>query len=97
MNKEFKKLLKGTLFSSLIPLIGISIFYFIRFTDYTFWEYIRLMDGQELMAPVISLSLIPNILLFFFFVNRNLYRQGQGVIFGMLLWGMVIIYFKFLD
>ena len=95
MNNQTKKLIRGAIFSLLVPLLGISIFYFAKFVDYSLADYISAMQRQKIMAPVISLSLIPNILLFFFFVNRNRFKEGQGVILGMFLWGAVIVYFKF--
>jgi len=95
MNNQTKNLFKGTLFGLLIPLIGLSIFYFSKFTDYSIAEYVTTLRQKSLMAPIISISLVPNILLFFFFVNRNRLKEGQGVIFSMLLWGVAIVYYKF--
>lgn len=95
MNNQTKKLLKGTLFGALVPLIGLSIFYFAKFTDSSIMDYISAMQRQKIMAPVISISLVPNILLFFFFINRNRFKEGQGVILSMFIWGAAIVYFKF--
>ena len=95
MNNQSKNLFKGTFFGLLIHFIGLSIFYFSKFTDYSLAEYVTTLRQKSLMAPIISISLVPNILLFFFFVNRNRLKEGQGVIFSMLLWGIAIVYYKF--
>lgn len=91
---ELRKLLTATLYAGLIPLIGLSIFYFIKFSDTNVSEYFKSLRDHGLIAPVISLSLLPNILLFFRYLNRNKYREGYGVIFALLLWGSVIVYYK---
>lgn len=97
MNKtELKKLLTGTLYAGLIPLFGLSVFYFIKFSSTDVTEYFKTLEAHGLIAPVISLSLLPNILLFFRYLNRNKYREGYGVIFALLLWGSVIVYYKIL-
>ena len=95
MNNQTKNLLKGTLYGALVPILGISVFYLYKFTDVSIFDYLRVMQHQKIMAPVISISLIPNILLFFFFINRNRFKEGQGVILSMFLWGALIVYFKF--
>lgn len=96
MRNQQIKIIRGAFLSLLVPLVGLTIFYFIRFTEHSLGEYIDALVLYNLIAPVISVSLVPNILLFFFFVNRDRYKEGQGVILAMLLWGLVIVYFKFL-
>lgn len=96
MNKQQIKIVRGTILSLLVPFVGLIIFYFIRFTEHSLSEYISSLITFNLIAPVISVSLVPNVLLFFFFVNRDRYKEGQGVILAMLLWGLMVVYFKFL-
>lgn len=91
---EYKKLFSAALYAALIPLIGLSIFYFIKFAGTNIFEYFKALRDHGLIAAVISLSLLPNILLFFRYLNRNKFRQGYGVILALLLWGGVIVYYK---
>ena len=96
MSNQPINMFKGTVISLMVPVIGLAIFYFVRFTEHSIAEYVDSLVSNNLIAAVISVSLVPNILLFFFFVNRNRFKEGQGVILAMLLWGMVIVYYKFL-
>ncbi|MBI1183633.1 hypothetical protein GC194_05150 [bacterium] len=96
MNKDLKNLITGTALGFFVPFVGLAVFYFIKFSSHSLGEYVSTMNSHHLMAPVISVSLVPNILLFFFYLNRNKFKQGQGVILSMLIWGVAVVYFKFL-
>ncbi|MBI3141420.1 MAG: hypothetical protein HYZ16_01185 [Bacteroidetes bacterium] len=95
MNNQAKLLVRGLLPAMSIPLLGIAGFYLYKFAGQDLSYFIQTLTSHSLMAPVISISLLPNVLLFFYYINRQRYKQGQGVIFALLLYGLAIVYFKF--
>lgn len=95
MNNQHKRLLKGTGIGTLIPFGGLLIFYLAKFTNVSIPDYISALQSGNILSAVISLCLIPNVILFFFYINRNRYKEGEGVILSMLIWGIAIFYFKF--
>lgn len=96
MTNNAKHFVRGLSIALIIPFFGISIWYLIKFTHMGYIDYLDMLERNNLVAPVISISLLPNLLLFYFFLNRERFKAGQGVIMAMLLWGLVIVYYKFL-
>ena len=94
MNKASKDILIGLIVAVILPLAGISVFYLYQYGDHPIQEYLGLLQANKLIAPVISVSLLPNLIGFYYFLRRDEYKRSQGVILGMLLWGVVIILFK---
>lgn len=95
MNNQSKQLVRGLIPALLIPLLGLTGFYLYKFAGQDLSYFLQTLISRSLMAPVISISLLPNVFLFFFFLNRHQYKQGQGVILSLLLYGVAIVYFKF--
>jgi|ERR1035437_66536 hypothetical protein len=52
-----------------------------------------LLTGRVLSA-VLSLCLIPNLGLFFLFINKEYYKTCRGMILSTLLYGFLIVYLK---
>jgi hypothetical protein len=59
-------------------------------------QYIERFQKLNRISSLISLSAIPNLLLFFLFIWKNRYRSARGVIFATLILAFVMLMFKFL-
>jgi hypothetical protein len=79
----------------ILPFISILIYWLWSFKYMKFYPqfFHFLMDGGVLSA-VLSLCLIPNLGLFFLFVNKEKYKTCRGIILTMLLYGFLILYLK---
>ena len=65
---------------------GVPISYFI---DKVFF------GNRTLVAPILSLSLLFNIIPFYFFINKQFYIAGRGILLSFFLYAIVIVYFRF--
>jgi cytochrome bd-type quinol oxidase subunit 2 len=59
-------------------------------------QYIERFQQLNRVSSLISLSAIPNLLLFFLFLWKNRYRSARGVIFATLILAFVMLIVKFL-
>ena len=93
------KLPIGLIVGLIGPLFGFLIYgiYYSFSHDITFSHFVNriFLGNRVLVAPIISLSLLFNILPFYFFINRQFYRAGRGILLSFFLYAIVIIYYRF--
>jgi hypothetical protein len=93
--KKFDKLSWGLIPSLLLPLVILLISWVVK-SDTGFFHFISQFQRMGMLSKMVSLSVIPNLLLFFIYIwtNRNL--SARGVVFGTMLWALVMLGLKFL-
>lgn len=93
--KKYNHFLLGALLGLLVPLFFLFCYWLwsFRFMDFVpaFFRYLLLM---KVLAPTLSLCVIPNLGLFFLFVNQERYKTGRGIIFSAIVYGILIMYLK---
>lgn len=78
------------------PIFGCLIFQMILFNQYTFIEFIKVVQHNSgMQSPLIAISLVFNLVFFFAALRKNWYRAAQGVIMAMFVYAPVIIYLKY--
>ncbi len=97
MKKKAKSgsLLHGIVAGMIVPAIFFMIIVLVRKTGESFPEYLSLIYQTGIIPKLISLCLIPNLLLFFYFIRSNRLKNARGVIFAMFIYGAVILIAKF--
>ncbi len=85
----------GLVFGMILPFLSTVGYWLWSFKYMKFIPqfFTFLMDGRVLSA-VLSLCLIPNLGMFFLFVNNEKYKTCRGIILTMLLYGFIILYLK---
>ncbi len=96
ISSRINKSITGFIAGILLPLIVLFILLMVKKNDYSLFEMISLNQQMGILSKMISLSLIPNLLLFFIFIWTNLLKAGRGVLMSMFLFGFVIIILKIL-
>jgi hypothetical protein len=92
---RYDKLLVGLLAGLLIPVIAFLVSWKITF-DGSLREYFYQFQTINRLSSLISLSAIPNLLLFFVFIWLDMYRGARGVIFATLILALLMVIIKFL-
>lgn len=90
-----QKNLVGTLIGALSPILVLPLTIFIlgRVQKYPFgflWE--KIFYDEMILSKFLSLSIIPNLLWFYFFLNRERYSLARGIIIGSALHLPFIVY-----
>lgn len=89
---------KGLLLGILVPILFIPIV-LVALTwiqDYYFtqlWTKFRYNNPYQI--KIITLSIISNLGLFYYFLNRERYNLAMGIILGSLVFAPYIVYIKF--
>jgi len=96
MNRKVKydQLVTGLLPGLVVPVFTFIIAWMIL-SEQDLMDYIESARRINRMSSLISLSALPNLLLFFVFIWMNMYRAARGVIFSTLILALVMLVFKF--
>jgi len=92
--KSFNSVGHGLIPGLLLPVASLLIFWAVRF-DGGFFEFLTQFQQLGMLSKVVSLSTIPNLLLFFLFLWFNRSFSARGVIFATLVVAFVMLVLKF--
>jgi hypothetical protein len=87
--------LTGFISGLFAPFIGFCIYYLISFHQMSFRSYVSRLTELGLVSGVISLSLIANLVVFFYFIRIKADNSARGVIGATFLYGLFIVILKY--
>ncbi len=96
MVNRYNNIRVGLVLGFLAPLLGFVIVYLVAFRGMSFMEYLEQFSYRNKLSSVISLSVVPNLLLFFIFIWLNYLYSARGVLASTLLFALIVIITKFL-
>ncbi|HLG33459.1 MAG TPA: hypothetical protein VI757_01150 [Bacteroidia bacterium] len=88
--------LTGFISGLVAPFIGLYVYYLLSFRYMSLRSFIMRITELGLLSGVISLSLIANLVLFFWFIRIKADNSSYGVIGATFIYGLIIVYLKFL-
>ncbi|MEX0987016.1 MAG: hypothetical protein WD052_06015 [Bacteroidales bacterium] len=93
--EKFDHLSMGLIAGILVPFITFMVASLILY-DGKFIDFIQQFKQMNRVSSLISLSAIPNLLLFFIGIWLSMYRAARGVIFATLILAFIMVIVKFL-
>ena len=99
MNKHWDKMVVGVI----IGLIGGIIGFVIYGSFYSFSHHVDLSDfvnriflgNKILRAPILSLSVLFNLLPFYILLNKKYYKGARGVMLSIFIYAIAIVHYRF--
>jgi hypothetical protein len=92
--KRFDTVLTGLIPGLLLPLATLLIIWTVRYEG-GLKDFLTSFQQLQMLSKVLSLSTIPNLLLFFLFIWTDRTFSARGVIFATLVVAMVMLVLKF--
>ena len=92
-----RQLLVGALVGILVPALIMVLIYAYKFSQKDFFAFLEQAIEKGVIAPIIALSLIGNLGLFFLFTSTNRLWAARGVMIATIIYGLLMLYFKFLS
>jgi len=92
--KRFNTVLAGLIPGLILPVITLLVLWVVRYEG-TLGEFLSSFQRMQMLSKVLSLSTIPNLLLFFLFIWTNRTYSARGVIFATLVVALVMLVLKF--
>jgi len=88
----------GLILGLLGPLIGLVVIYFIKFSSYTFFDFLDyFINDNKMITSVGSLSLLANIVLFTLYINTHRDSTAKGIFILTVVYGICILVLKILN
>lgn len=84
----------GLISGLIVPCLFIFLIYLGKFNQSAFKDFIDATIKEGVAAPIIALSLMGNLGLFFLFLRYDKLWAGRGVIISTLIFGMFMVYLK---
>lgn len=85
----------GTVAGIVLPFISLLIYHAFKFADISFGEFLASYQKIGVLTHVISLAVIPNLLLFFAFIQMNYLRGARGVLLATFLFAFAVLIMRF--
>jgi hypothetical protein len=92
---KYDRPLPGLIAAVLLPAIAFLVSWLIL-SDNTIGEYFSQFRMMNRLSGLISLSALPNLLLFFIFIWLNMNRAARGVIIATFILAFVMLIVKFI-
>ena len=92
--RKFDTMWAGFIPGLLLPIITFLIIGLVRYEG-SLESFARSFQAMGMLSKVVSLTALPNLLLFFIFIWTNRNFSARGVIFATLLVAMVMLILKF--
>ncbi|MCK5169889.1 MAG: hypothetical protein KAQ75_08415 [Bacteroidales bacterium] len=94
MQSKINNLKLGLILGILAPAITILLVYLIQFSGYDFQELLDFLVSTRAFTKIISLCVIPNLALFFIFLNKNYYYSARGILVATILFAIFVFITK---
>ncbi len=91
--RKFDTLLSGLIPGLVLPVLTMLGFWIIK-SDRSFVDFLKYFQEMKMLSKVVSLSAIPNLLLFFVFIWTNRNFAARGVIFATFLLAFIMVILK---
>lgn len=88
----------GILLALIVPLIVFIGIYFIRFSFYSFPDFLNVVKNENRLITFFGTwCMIANIALFTVYINTNRYQTAKGIFAVTLVYGVLILLLKVLN
>lgn len=91
--KRFNTIVTGLVPGLLLPVVTMVIIWLVRYEG-GFFRFLAVFQELGMLSKLLSLSVIPNLLLFFIFLWIDRPFSARGVIFATLILAFVMLLLK---
>ena len=88
---KYNRLIFGLIPGIIIPVITIFIFSLFKSGATDFVSYVEFVISISMLSNILSLCALPNLAIFYFFLNKEYYYSVRGVIFATLIWALLVV------
>lgn len=96
MVSRYNNIRLGVVLGLLAPVLASVIIYIVAFRGMAFGEYLDLLVFRKRLSSIVSLSVLPNLMLFFIFIWLNYLYSAKGVLASTFVFAFIVVLTKFL-
>lgn len=91
MESKYNSQALGFITGLILPVISFLVIFLIMSGTYSLQEYLNRLVSFHILTKFLSLSVIPNLLLFYFFIWKNFQYSYRGVVGATIIAAIVIL------
>jgi len=96
LSRRFNKFWIGSALGMILPLAVFLLVYQIGYSNTPFREFMKFSLMIGALAKILSMCAIPNLAIFYLFLNKEYWRATRGIITATLLYTLAVVVIKFL-
>jgi len=96
LSRRWNKFWIGLTLGIVLPLAVFLLVYWIGYSQTPFGEFLKYAVVIQALPKILCLCVIPNLAIFYFFLNKEFWYATRGVITATILSALIIIAIKFL-
>ncbi len=93
-NRVFNSFKTGLISGLALPVIFLALFYFNRYREIPVDEFMRFIYFRDILAPLLSLNILPNLVIFYLFIRKDFLESARGVVLATFLFAGIVLLFK---
>ena len=95
LNRRWNKFWIGLALGVVLPLVAFILIYLFGYSKTPFGEFMKYAIMIRALPKILSLCVIPNLAVFYFFLNKEYWYATRGVIAATLLSTLAVLAIKF--
>jgi hypothetical protein len=95
LKKYRNKTSSGLLLGLLLPLITVVIVFLVSDKSDSLRDFVNRFIQKEILTHLISLCVLPNLALFFLFLQKNYFQTVKGILGATFIWAFLMLFLKF--
>ena len=96
LSRRWNKFWIGLALGIFLPLATFFLVYQIGYSNTSFSEFLKFAFVMGALAKILSMCAIPNLAIFYLFLNKDYWRATRGVIAATFLCTLGVVIIKFL-
>ena len=96
LSRRLNKFWIGLSLGIVLPLAVFLLVYLVGYSKTPFEEFLEFAFKIKALPKILCLCVIPNLLIFYFFLNKEFWHTTRGVITATLLCALAVLAIKFL-
>ncbi|MBS2098613.1 hypothetical protein [Carboxylicivirga linearis] len=97
MNCKCNKLIIGLIVGLVVPvLMSVLLYHSLYHGEKTYWPFLHELVRMGNIGKLLSISVLPNLIIFFIAVNKERLLAARGIVTATLVYAVVVIIFKFM-
>ncbi|MFB6319343.1 hypothetical protein [Saccharicrinis sp. FJH54] len=92
---DYSKFWWGFLPGIVLPPVIMAVYFFVNVSSDAYLPFFKEMVKMRIFPALVAVSSIVNLIIFYYFMQKEKWNAGRGVILATMLYALIMMAFKF--